>query len=268
MSGQCAKASVRRTWSAANGPKGASGSSPSTLSSRSSRFPAGPSTTGPSCSERTSRNAIPGCERSASSSPGRRSSICSSVTRPGSRGNEISPRLPEAITETSGIASVLRLLEPLAGRGADGVAHRGVARGDLGHARVEGGQALVGVRVLGADLAAAVALDDVLEAFAVALAEGRALALAVVGEHDQLVRPRPVLGGRGDPLDREVDAPQHRERVRPLQPGVVRDLVVGQERRVDHRPARRARRRSPPRPAGRAGSRSRRRARARTPSRA
>ena len=48
---------------------------------------------------------MPGCVRSASTSPGRSASMRSSVSRPGSRGNVISPRLPDAITETSGISS-------------------------------------------------------------------------------------------------------------------------------------------------------------------
>jgi hypothetical protein len=44
-----------------------------------------------------------------------------------------------------------------------------------------------------------------------------------------------VLDRGGDPVDRLVDLAQDRERVGTLDPRVVRDLVVGQERRVDHR---------------------------------
>ena len=84
-------------------------------------------------------------------------------------------------------------------------------------------------RDLGVDRAA----DQVVEAVAVALLEGRALRLAVVGEDDDLVRPRRVAAGAVDAAELLVELAQRLERVAALEPGVVRDLVVAREGRVD-----------------------------------
>ena len=83
-------------------------------------------------------------------------------------------------------------------------------------------------------------------AVAVALLERRALRLAVVGEHDDLVRARRVAARALDAAELLVELAQRLERVGALEAGVVRDLVVARERRVDGGPAahhvRRARR--------------------------
>ena len=76
-------------------------------------------------------------------------------------------------------------------------------------------------------------LDEIVQAVAVPLLEGGALGLAVVGEHDDLVRPRRVTASPVDAAELLVELPQRLERVGPLQPGVVRDLVVAREGRVD-----------------------------------
>ena len=66
-----------------------------------------------------------------------------------------------------------------------------------------------------------------------ALLEGRALRLAVVGEDDDLVRARRVPAGAVDAAELLVELAERLERVGPLEPGVVRDLVVAREGRVD-----------------------------------
>ena len=77
------------------------------------------------------------------------------------------------------------------------------------------------------------ALDQLVEAVAVALLEGRALRLAVVGEHDELVGPGREPAGPGDAAELLVELAQGLQRVGALEPGVVRDLVVAREGRVD-----------------------------------
>ena len=79
------------------------------------------------------------------------------------------------------------------------------------------------------------AFDQVVESVAVALLEGRALRLAVVGEDDDLVGPGGVRAGPVDAAELCVELAQRLERVRALEPRVVRDLVVARERRVDRR---------------------------------
>src|SRR4029079_18199926 len=69
------------------------------------------------------------------------------------------------------------------------------------------------------------ALDELVEAVAVALLAGRALRLAVVGADDELVRPRRVGPGALDAGELLVELAQRLERVCPLEAGVVRDLV-------------------------------------------
>ena len=66
-----------------------------------------------------------------------------------------------------------------------------------------------------------------------ALLEGRALGLAVVGEHDDLVRARRVATRPLDAPELLVELAQRLERVGALEPRVVGDLVVARERRVD-----------------------------------
>ena len=68
---------------------------------------------------------------------------------------------------------------------------------------------------------------------AVALAERPPLGLAVVGEHDEVVRARRLLDRALEPGELRVVLPQDRERVGLLDPGVVGDLVVADEGRVD-----------------------------------
>ena len=76
-------------------------------------------------------------------------------------------------------------------------------------------------------------LDEIVQAVAVPLLERGALGLAVVGEHDDFVRPGRVAASPVDAAELLVELPQRLERVGPLQPGVVRDLVVAREGRVD-----------------------------------
>ena len=119
---------------------------------------------------------------------------------------------------------VLRPLRRLAaGRLAERVAdHRRllVAAGELGHLPA-------GER----------ALDQLVEAVAVSLLEGRSLGLAVVGEDDDLVGAGRVAPGALDPAELLVELAQRLHRVGALEPGVVRDLVVAGEGRVDRRAA-------------------------------
>ena len=81
------------------------------------------------------------------------------------------------------------------------------------------------------------ALDELLEAVAVALLEGGALRLTVVGEDDDLVRTGRVAARAVDAPELLVELPQRLERVRALEPGVVGDLVIARERRVHRGPA-------------------------------
>ena len=80
------------------------------------------------------------------------------------------------------------------------------------------------------------ALDELVEAVSVALLERRALRLPVVGEDDDLVRPRRVAAGALDLRELVVELAQGLERVGALETRVVRHLVVARERRVDGRP--------------------------------
>ena len=77
------------------------------------------------------------------------------------------------------------------------------------------------------------ALDELVEPVAVALLERRALRLPVVGQDDDLVRPRRVAARALDAAELLVELAQRLERVGALEAGVVRDLVVARERRVD-----------------------------------
>ena len=81
------------------------------------------------------------------------------------------------------------------------------------------------------------ALDELVEAVPVSLLEGGALRLPVVGEDDDLVRPRRVLQGHLDVAELVVELAQRLEGVGALEAGVVRNLVVAREGRVHRRSA-------------------------------
>ncbi len=76
------------------------------------------------------------------------------------------------------------------------------------------------------------AFNELVQAVAVALLEGRALGLAVVGEHDDLIRPRGVGARPLDAPELLVELSQRLHRVRALEPGVVCHLVVARKGRV------------------------------------
>ncbi len=101
MSAVCGKVWVRRTTSAAPGPKAARGPGLSSSSSSGISAPYAPSTTPPWRSLRTRRKPMPGWLASVGSSAGWRASISSLVIRCGTSGKEIRPRLPEASTTGS-----------------------------------------------------------------------------------------------------------------------------------------------------------------------
>ncbi len=130
------------------------------------------------------------------------------------------PRTTTSLSETSFFGRFFSPARPVASldRVAD---HRVllVAARDLGHAAL-------GER----------SLDELVEPVAVSLLERRALRLSVVGEDDELVRPRGVAARPVDPRELLVELAERLHRVRPLQAGVVGDLVVARERRV-HRGA-------------------------------
>ena len=79
--------------------------------------------------------------------------------------------------------------------------------------------------------------DELGEGLAGALDERRTLGLAVVGEHDDLVRPRRRSGRPLDPAELAVEVAQHRQRVDAFRTGVVSDLVVAQHVDVDGGPS-------------------------------
>ena len=74
-------------------------------------------------------------------------------------------------------------------------------------------------------------------AVVVPLLERRALRLAVVGEHDDVVRPGRIVCSSREPTRGAVDLCQLLERLRPFDAAMVGDLVVAEEHRVDHRPS-------------------------------
>ena len=180
-SGRCGARGPRRAARTARaGPR------PRRAPRRGSWCRAGPSTTAPWRSERTCTKPIPGCSRSAGTSLGWSSSSRSSVTRPGSRGNVISPRQPEAITESSGSSSSVRRLAELLSRllvesddavraplprdALDGPPRRRVVARNLGEPGAQIGDRLVAAAGRGLDLAGvAGGADELLERDAVAL---------------------------------------------------------------------------------------------------
>ena len=157
------------------------------------------------------------------------------------------------MTDSSGISLAVRVLRPrsviaeldltvdalAAGEGAHSPAEQPGGAAGLGQTGPEVAERLVAVSVLSLHrLRAARALDQVLQALPVAVQEGLSLRLTVVGEDDQVIGALSVGGRCGDAGDLPVHAAQRREGIHPLDAGVVRHLVVGQERRVPDRPAR------------------------------
>ena len=176
------------------------------------------------CSERTSSQPTWGCEASAGSSRGCRASISSRVA----------PRLvhqvhePEAARRkhddvlSGDVVLPALLLHGAAGRLAERCPDRAVV--------------LVAARER-SDVGALQRLSDqVVEPLAVALLERRNSCLPVVGEHDDLVRSRCIPAGSRDPAELVIELVERLQRVGPLEPRVVGDLVVARERRVDGGP--------------------------------
>ena len=91
--------------------------------------------------------------------------------------------------------------------------------------------------ILATSSSSAIERSTTLERLAEALQEGRALALAVVGEHDELVWSRRELGDALESRELLIEPAQHVERVAAFDPGVVGDLVVADERGVAGRHA-------------------------------
>ena len=127
--------------------------------------------------------------------------------------------------------------ETAAGGGPDRFRGGGVVAGDLGQPGAEIGQRVVAsLRHRDHALGVAGGPDQVLERFAVAIEEGFPLRLAVIGEDDEAVGTGRLASRRRDPGDLAVEVAEDGEGVVAFDPRVVGDLVVGEERRVDHRP--------------------------------
>ena len=110
-----------------------------------------------------------------------------------------------------------------------------LAAGDLGEEGVhEGGPLGLGRRLHDGGAPAHQVAHDLAQALPVALLEREAEALAVVGQDDELVRPRRILRGLGERPDRLVDPIERLERLHPLRAAMVGELVVVGEVRVDH----------------------------------
>ena len=213
-------------------------------------------------SERTSRKPIPGWSRSAGSGAGSAASICSSVTRPGlaregdqaeaarrhhrraraarrpaSRRGSSSPSCTAPSTLRPRVAAPTARPRRASRRREPRSARRPGSRSASSAARARPRPSSV----------SQASLHELLERDPVAVQERRALGLAVVGEDDEPVRAaaRPRAAAAMRPIWRSTRA-QRRERVGALDARVVGDLVVGEERRVADRPARRTCRRSPP----------------------
>ena len=73
------------------------------------------------------------------------------------------------------------------------------------------------------------------ERLTVALLERRAHALAVVGEHDEVVWPRRLSRHPLQTGEDRIDGAENREHVRSVNAGMVGDLIVGEKGRVDGR---------------------------------
>ena len=148
----------------------------------------------------------PGWAATAATRPGWSSSSSSTVRRWSCPVNQTSPRLPEPTTAIVDASARRRHLlvrrgrrrRPSSGSASAARATRrpdALAPGDLRQERVDERRALgLGLRLDERRAAAHQVADDLAEALAVALLERRAEALAVVGQDDELVRPRRVLG--------------------------------------------------------------------------
>ena len=221
MSATCWKPSVRSRCARRGGrERPRAGPRPRRGRPRGSARRRAPSTTGPCSDERTSSQPTCGCARSAGTSCGWR---CVDLLerQPAALLHQVDePEVARAEHDDVAVGDVvLGPLGLLPGRLADGVAdHRAllVAAGDPGDLALGEG-----------------ALDELVEAVPVALLERRALRLPVVGEDDDLVRPRGVAARALDLREAVVELAQRLERVGALEARVVRDLVVARERRVD-----------------------------------
>ena len=105
---------------------------------------------------------------------------------------------------------------------------------DLGQQRVDEGRPLaLRLRFDECRPSAHEAANELAKADAIALEEGLAKALAVVGQDHELVRARCLLGRLHERRDRVVDAIQRLERLDAFRPAVVGQLVVVGEVGVD-----------------------------------
>src|SRR5712691_10566239 len=110
--------------------------------------------------------------------------------------------------------------------------------GRRGEERAEGAPVLdMGGRALHLGVLAHQLLNEAFERLAIPLREHRAGALPVVGEHDEAIGPRRVLARFLDDPD-DLVKPRHGiARFHAIGPGVMRDLVVIDEVRIDRRGA-------------------------------
>ena len=227
------------------GPNSVVGSSPSTLSWSRNRVPFGPKTTAPNSFDRTSISPTPGCAATAATRPGWSSSSSSTVRRWSWPVNQTRPRLPEPTTAIGAGIGFGRLL--LVGVEVDDAIGRlarergprdgrpdPLALGDLGQQRVDEDRSLgLGLGLDQRRAPAHQAPDVLAEADAVALEERLAEALPVIGQDDELVGPRRLVGRLDERRDRPVDAVERLERLDPLGPAVMGQLVVVGEVGVD-----------------------------------
>ena len=244
---------MRRRWSAACGPNGSSGSSPSTRSSSRKWVPPGADRDRPEALRADQDEADPGMvaerrdqQRVERLEPlqGDPAGLAREADQAeAARGHHrelghLAPVRPVHLLADLGVERHHAVVAAAAGRRADRARRDRVVAGDLGQAGAEVGERVV-LALLDRDRALRVAgrAHQVLERFPVAVAEGLPLRLAVVGEDDQPVGARSVGAGEGDPGDLAVEVAQHGEGVVAFDPGVVGDLVVGEEGRVDERAA-------------------------------
>ena len=218
--------------------------------------PPPPITSAPCACERTITNPIPGwAAESVEQSRMRLGDLLErqplgaqrQIDEPEAAGDEHHRLLaPRALS-----AGALALGQGLAVRSQrDGALDRSAARGARQHAPADAGLlARVGQhradvapglvdRGRGVHLAARERpVHDLLERLAVALAERRALRLAVVGEHDEVIRARRLRRRTLQPGELVIVSLEHRERIGLANPRVVGDLVIADERRVADRHA-------------------------------
>ena len=192
---------------------------------------------------------MPGCSASPATSPGNRALSCSAVARPSMSVNDTRPRLPEASTITSASAAscraarlgefvvVCRTEHDVAvdhvvagGHGEDLADPAVLVAYGFGQGAVEVAPSLRCHHGNGdVDRGGDERVDELLERLVVALEEGRALGLAVVGQHDDVIRAG-RLGDRVlEPCELLVESAQRVEGGRREQPRVMGDLVVADE---------------------------------------